>query len=202
MVPRPAMVSASPAAAKRRAAASSVAPIATAIGAPCVLASLAFRSPGTRNNHWTGHSNGTAVPHRRHAADDGAARRDARVRARDGRRGDGHDLARRGVSVVAQARDGSALVHRCRRAHGARDDAPHDRLGHHRRLDAPPRSGGDGRASRAGSGRPGTVHPRLRDVEDLPQQHEDADDEDARPDARRGHDRARRPRRRALRVRR
>ena len=33
---------------------------------------------------------------------------------------------------------------------------------------------------------PGTVHPRLRDVEDLPQQHEDADEEDARPDARRG----------------
>ena len=48
---------------------------------------------------------------------------------------------------------------------------------------------------------PGTVPPRLRDVEDLPQQHPLADVEDARPDARRGDDRPRRPRRRAVRVR-
>ena len=41
---------------------------------------------------------GGPVPHRRHAADDGAARRDARVGAGDGRGGYGHDLARRGVS--------------------------------------------------------------------------------------------------------
>src|SRR6266576_3002336 len=50
---RPAMVRASLAAAKRRAAVSSVAPIASAIDAPCVLASLAFHSPGTRNHHRT-----------------------------------------------------------------------------------------------------------------------------------------------------
>ena len=51
---------------------------------------------------------GGAVPHRCDAAHDGAARGDARVRPCDGRGGDGHDLARRGVSVVAQARDGGA----------------------------------------------------------------------------------------------
>ena len=55
---------------------------------------------------------GRAVPHRRDAAHHGAARRDARVGARDGRGGHGHDLARRGLSVVAQARDGGALVDR------------------------------------------------------------------------------------------
>ncbi len=42
-----------------------------------------------------------SVPGRRHAADDGAARGDARVGARHGSRRDGHDLARRGVPVVA-----------------------------------------------------------------------------------------------------
>jgi hypothetical protein len=50
-------------------------------------------------------------------------------------------------------------------------------------------SGRDGRSRRAGGGRPRPVHPRLRDVEDLSQQHEDADEEDARADARRGDDR-------------
>ena len=64
--------------------------------------------------------------------------------------------------------------------------APDDRLGDHRRLDPASRSGRDGRARRAGGGRAGAVHPRLRDLEDLPQQHEDADEEDARADARRG----------------
>jgi hypothetical protein len=44
------MSSASLAAAKRRDAASSVAPIASAIEAPCVLASLAFRAPVTRQH--------------------------------------------------------------------------------------------------------------------------------------------------------
>ena len=48
---------------------------------------------------------------------------------------------------------------------------------------------------------PGQVPARLRDLEDLPQQHPLADLEDARPDARRGDDRPRRPRRRAVRVR-
>jgi hypothetical protein len=38
------------AAAKLRDAASSVAPIAVAIEAPCVLASLALRAPGTRKH--------------------------------------------------------------------------------------------------------------------------------------------------------
>ena len=93
------------------------------------------------------------VPHRRDAADDGAARRDARVGARDGRGGHGHDLARRGLPVVAQARDGGALVDRRRRADGTRDRAADDRLGDHRRVDAPPGAGGDGRARRAGGSR-------------------------------------------------
>ena len=52
----------------------------------------------------------------------------------------------------------------------ARDVAARDRLGDHLAVHAPPRAGGDGRARRAGA-RAGPVHPRLRDVEDLPQQH-------------------------------
>src|SRR5581483_1334181 len=54
-VPLPAIVRAPLAAAKRRAAASSVAPIAGAIGAPCVLASLAFRTPETRDHDREAH---------------------------------------------------------------------------------------------------------------------------------------------------
>ena len=49
----------------------------------------------------------------------------------DGPGGDGHDLARRGVPVVAQARDGGALLHRRVGADRARDRAPHRRLGDH-----------------------------------------------------------------------
>jgi hypothetical protein len=49
------MSSGSLAAAKLRAAASSVAPIGTAIEAPCVLAALAFRSPETRQHSLKGH---------------------------------------------------------------------------------------------------------------------------------------------------
>ena len=47
----------------------------------------------------------------------------------------------------------------------------------------------DGRANAlgtwrgSGGGRAGPLHPRLRDLEDLPQQHEEADEEDARADA-------------------
>ena len=72
-----------------------------------------------------------------------------------------------------------------RSADGARDRAADDRLGDHRRLDAPPGAGRDGRARRAGGRGAGPLHPRLRHLEDLPQQHEDADQEDARADARR-----------------
>ena len=73
--------------------------------------------------------------------------------------------------VVAQAPDGGALVDRRLRADGARDGAADDRLGDHLAVHAPPGAGGDGRTGRAGGRRPGPVHPRLRDVEDLPQQH-------------------------------
>ena len=104
--------------------------------------------------------------------------------------------------MVAQARDGGPVVDRRRGADGPRDRAADDRVGDHRGIDTPSGAGGDGRARRAGGGRAGPVHPRLRDVEDLPQQHEDADEEDARADARRSDDRARRAFRRALRLRR
>ena len=144
---------------------------------------------------------GGTVPHRRHAADDGAARRDARVGARDGRGRDGHGLARRGVPVVAQAPDGGARLDRRLGADGARDRAADDRLGDHLAVHAPSGAGGDGRAGRAGGGGAGAVHPRLRDVEDLPQQRADADEEDARADARRRRDRPRRARRRGVLVR-
>ena len=106
--------------------------------------------------------------------------------AGDGRGRDGHDLARRGVPVVAQAPDGGALLDGRLGADGARDGAADDRLGDHLAVHAPSSPGCDGCARRAGGGGPGTVHPRLRDVEDLPQQREDADEEDARADARRG----------------
>ena len=86
-------------------------------------------------------------------------------------------------------------------ADGARDGAADDRLGDHLAVHAPPGAGRDGRARRAGGRRPGAVHPRLRDLEDLPQQREDADEEDARADARRGRDRPRRARRRGVLVR-
>ena len=117
-----------------------------------------------------------------------------------GPRRHGHDLARRGLSLVAQARHGGALVDGRLGADGPRDRAAHDRLGDHLAVHAPPRAGRDGRARRPGGGaRP--VHPRLRDVEDLPQQRAHADEEDARADARRGRDRPRRARRRRVPVR-
>src|SRR5690348_14843915 len=78
------------------------------------------RSPASRT------SSNARLPDRGHAADDGAAGGDAGVRARDGRGGYGHDLARGGVSVVAQARDGGAFVDRRRGADGARDEAADD----------------------------------------------------------------------------
>ena len=86
-------------------------------------------------------------------------------------------------------------------ADGAGDRAADDRLGDHLAVHAPSGAGGDGRARRAGGGRAGAVHPRLRDVEDLPQQRADADEEDARADAGRSRDRPRRARRRGVRVR-
>ena len=88
----------------------------------------------------------------------------------DGRGGPGHGLARRGVSVVAQARHGGALVDRRVGADGARDVAADDRLGDHLAVHAASGAGRDGRARRAGGGRAGPLHPRLRDLEDLPQQ--------------------------------
>ena len=72
--------------------------------------------------------------------------------------------------VVAQARDGGALVDRRLGADGARDRAPDDRLGHHLAVHAAPGAGRDGRARRAGGSRAGPLHPRLRDLEDLPEQ--------------------------------
>ena len=152
----------------------------------------------TRRPSPDGNRSAASVSRRRHAADDGAARRDARVGARHGSGRDGHDLARRGVPVVAQARDGGALVDGRLRAHGARDRAAHDRLGDHLAVHASSGASCDGCKSRAGGRRAGSVPPRLRDVEDLPQQHPLADLEDARPDARRGDDRPRRARRRAV----
>src|SRR5919204_5909501 len=82
------------------------------------------------------------VSHRRHAADDGAARRDARVGARDGRSGHGHDLARRGVPVVAQARNGGAFVDGNVGVDRTRDGAADDWLGNHLAVHASSRAGG------------------------------------------------------------
>ena len=103
---------------------------------------------------------------------------------------------------MAQARDGGALVDRRLGAHGSRDRAAHDRLGDHLAVHASSGASCDGCKSRAGGRRPREIPARLRDVEDLPQQHPLADVEDARADARRGDDRPRRPRGRAVLVRR
>ena len=107
-----------------------------------------------------------------------------------------HDLARRGLPVVAQARHGGALVDG-RLALMARDT---ERLTIAWGIISPytrhPGAGRDGRARRPGGGRARPLHRRLRDVEDLPQQHEAGrpaeGDEAARAHARLGRDRARR----------
>ena len=108
-----------------------------------------------------------AVPHRRHAADDGAARGDPRARPRDGRGRLRHDLARRGVPVVAEALDGGALVDRALPADRARDRAAGGRLGDHLAVHAPPDADRDGGAGDAGGGRRGALLPRPRRLEDL-----------------------------------
>ena len=59
---------------------------------------------------------------------------------------------------------------------GARDEAADDRLGDHLALHTPSGAGGDGRTGRAGGGGAGALHPRLRDLEDLPEQRADADE--------------------------
>ena len=103
--------------------------------------------------------------------------------------------------MVAEARDGGALVHGRVGAHGARDGAADDRLGDHLAVHAAPGAGGDGRARRAGGrGRGGSCSgsgPR-RSSSTTPRRRRT----DARAHARRGLDRARRPRRRRVRVRR
>ena len=146
------------------------------------------------------------VPDRRDAADDGAARGDARVGARHGRGGHGHDLARRGLPVVAQARHGGALVDGRSPADRARDEplavgwgiiSPYTRH--------PVQAAMDARVVQEAAG-PGRFIVGLRHLEDLPQQHQAgrvaAGDEAARAHARLGRDHARHPRRRAVRVRR
>ena len=66
---------------------------------------------------------------RGHAAHDGAARGDDRDREGHGPRRFRHGVARGGVPVVAQARDGGSLVHGRVGADGARTDRLHDRVG-------------------------------------------------------------------------
>ena len=94
-----------------------------------------------------------SVPRRRDAADDGAAGGDARVGARHGRGRARHDLARRGLPVVAQARHGGEVLDGARRHDRARDEAADGRLGDHLALHAPSGAGRHGRAPRAGGGR-------------------------------------------------
>ena len=55
LVPRPAIHAGFRPASTLRAAASSVAPIESSIGAPCVLASLGADDPEARRHYWTGH---------------------------------------------------------------------------------------------------------------------------------------------------
>ncbi len=64
-----------------------------------------------------------SVPRRRDAADDGAAGGDARVGPRHGRGRARHDLARRGLSVVAQARHGGQVLDGPRGHDRPRDDS-------------------------------------------------------------------------------
>ena len=71
-------------------------------------------------------------------------------------------LARRGLPVVAEARDGGALVHGRVGADGTGDRAPDGRLGDHLAVHASSGAGRDGRARRAGGSGSGTVPARLR----------------------------------------
>ena len=103
--------------------------------------------------------------------------------------------------MVAQARDGGALVHRHLGPDRAGDGAPDGRLGDHLALHAASGAGGDGRAGRPGGGRAGAIPPRLRNLEDLPQQRQDELAQDARADAGGGRDRTRRSRGRRVRIR-
>ena len=93
----------------------------------------------SRSRRWGSATDGGPVSHRRDAAHDGAARRDARVGAGHGPGRDGHGLARGGVPVVAQAPDGGARLDRRLGADGARDGAADDRLGDHLAVHAPSR---------------------------------------------------------------
>jgi len=108
-----------------------------------------------------------AVPDRRHAADHGAARGDPRARPRDGRGRLRHDLARRGLPVVAEAFDGGALVDGVVAAGRTRDRAARGRLGDHLAVHAPSDPDRNGGPGDPGGGRPGAVLPRARGLEDL-----------------------------------
>ena len=103
--------------------------------------------------------------------------------------------------MVAEARDGGEVVDRRVGSHGQGDGTPHDRVGDHLAVHSPPRSGCDGRARRPGGRRSGPLPARLRDLEDLPQQHPVADEQDPRAHARRRDHRPGSARRRAVRVR-
>ena len=109
----------------------------------------------------------SSLPHRRHAADHGAARGDPRARPRDGRGRLRHDLARRGLSVVAEALDGGPLVDRALGARRPRDRAARGRLGDHLAVHTAPDPDRDGGARDAGGRRPGPVLPGARRLEDL-----------------------------------
>src|SRR5439155_1546837 len=78
-----------------------------------------------------------------------------------GPRRDGHDLACRSLPLVAEARDGSALVHRRFRPDREGDGAPDCGLGDHLAVHAPPRAGRHGCARRAGGCGAGTIPARL-----------------------------------------
>ena len=83
----------------------------------------------------------------------------------------------------------AAVVDRGLGADGPRDQAAHDRLGDHLAVDAPSGPGRDGRTRRPGGDWAGSFRHRVRDVEDLPQQHNGRPAEghqDARADARLG----------------
>ena len=114
---------------------------------------------------------------------------------------DRHDLARRGVPRVAQARDGGALVDGRLRADGARDRTADHRLGDHLAVHASPiQVAMDARVVQEAAG-PGRFLLGFGTSKIFLNNARMQTKEDARADARRGQDRPRRAGRGGVRVR-
>ncbi len=160
---------------------------------------LSTRRASRHARSWFGDDRSAAD--RRDAAHDGAAGRDPGPRARTRSSRLRHDLAGRGVSVVAQAPDGGSQLNRAVRADREGDRPADGRVGHHLAVHPAPDPGGDGRPRYPGA-RPRPLPPRLRRQPDLHEGDRSRRRQAAQPHAGRRTDRARGPRGRRVQLRR